>query len=85
MPKLQNRLSENVISSLLSHRGYKRTEICKWLGIKHQSLSKYMEYPAKYFTLAQLEILAGKLDMPFIEFLGLVRGIELGARKTWYK
>ena len=76
---------EHPISRLIVSKGFTRTALRTRLGIKSpQFWGKCMTAPGKYLTVDQVEMLAGILDMSFLEMLALIRGMKPSKARKWY-
>lgn len=83
---------EHEISRILHERGFNRNRIREWFStredgrpISYDTISRWMCNPGKYLSLDQIELIASKLDLPFLYVLGLIRGMNRSGARKWYE
>ena len=76
---------EHLISTLLHNKGINRKSLRLRLGIKSpQYYGKCMLKPSEYLTIDQVEIIAGVLELSFLEVVSLIRGAATNKAGKWY-
>jgi len=78
-------LGDHILLKLLLDKGFSRESLSKSLGVSTPYLTKAMKYPSIHFSVAQLVIIAGLLNKPIYEVIGLVIGYKAGRAKGWYE
>jgi hypothetical protein len=83
--KAVKRPLDHVLLKLLIDKGYSRENVARALGLSTVFFIKAIKRPSLYFTMSQLLVIAGMLDKPFYEIVGLVIGYKEGRAKSWYE
>ena len=90
--KVKRNPHENIIVDLLIQKGYTRNTIRQWFSnredgrpVSYETISRWLCNPGKYLTIGQVELIAGRLEMPLIEVLGLILGMNRQGAKKWYE